>query len=961
MKRNICCLLGLLFVVSCRDYSEYEKVENKIPANQTFLNEEYMEGWVRVKFNRETGDNIRLVTGEDGVIQTGVAEIDEMMTRLGVSKIENVFAEGGKFRERRREAGLHLWYDVYTGDTQDHAETRAMNLFGDLPFVDIVELIPVYRQEQSPVEKYINRPYSLAVEAQAQKAQEAVEEAETPYYPFNDPELNLQWHYQNFGDNSGSIAGADVNLFPAWEITGGRPEVIVAVLDGGVDYSHPDLAANMWVNTAELNGTAGVDDDKNGYTDDIYGYRWRYRGNSETSVPESGEILPLDHGTHCAGTIAAVNNNGIGVCGVAGGTGKGDGVRIISCQIYVPDKSSPDPYGNTFSTEKAPDAFAYAADNGAVIASCSWSSSSNSSYKTAVDYFIKNAGTDGNGKQTGPMKGGLVVCAAGNQGGESKRYPAAYAPCVSVGGIRWDYIKAANSNYGDWITLSAPYGGGEGTNSSIYSTYPTQSPNGYPAGSGYGYKSGTSQACPHVAGIAALIVSRYGEPGFTPDEVKDLLQSTTRNINSYLGDYAEKLGTGLVNAYAALSKKSNLKTITDLNGVWDTYSVALTWTDPNDASTKTASEYDIYWSLNPLTESSSGLPTGAGVNKERINNTWEAGASRAYAITGLRSDCEYHIAVVAVNSSENSRSEMSNILSGRTQSVPDAVVDLAAVNGLNVIWSDFSAELTWSDPNTSGVSGYDIFWSHHSLESISPGNPPTEVNKVRINNTDASGGQRKYMITGLEPDSEYDVGVIAVNSSENSRSEMSRLNGRTLALIGNLPPVMRENKDNKIYFEEFNNITVNVNDYFYDPDGDPLRFKVAVSSDEGRMKATVNGTQLYLNAISAGDCKITVLVADSNNAQVTGTLITMARDAKKEVDIYPNPATDKLQIRMGKEVDGEVRVQLFNSAGVKVMDTNVVVRPFEPGTIAVGKLSSGVYTLVIKHNGKEIKRNILKY
>jgi hypothetical protein len=187
---------------------------------------------------------------------------------------------------------------------------------------------------------------------------------------------------------------------------------------------------------------------------------------------------------------------------------------------------------------------------------------------------------------------------------------------------------------------------------------------------------------------------------------------------------------------------------------------------------------------------------------------------------------------------------------------------------------------------------------------------------------------------------------------------MHILSGRTT--ISNLPPVMRD-KDNKIYFEEFNNVMVDVNDYFEDPNGDPLSFKAAVSSDESRMKVTVNGAKLLLSAISAGECNITVTVADSHNEQVTGTLMTMARDAKKEVDVYPNPATDKLQIRMGKEVDGEVRVQLFNSAGVKVMDTNVTVRPFEPGTIAIGKLSSGVYTLVIKHNGKEIKRNILKY
>ncbi|KAA6328190.1 Extracellular basic protease [termite gut metagenome] len=835
MRRNIhfiYYLLSLLLVVSCEeDYPKHEKEENKTPVSQTLPNEEYLEGWIRVKFNRETGDNIQLVTSPSGDTRTGISQVDELMTRLGATKIENVFAEGGEFRERRRKAGLHLWYDVYTGDTQDHAETRTMNLFGDLPFVDIVEFIPVYKQSQSPAEKYINRPYSLAVEAQEIR-KTPKEEAET--FPFNDPGLSLQWHYQNFGDKPGSQAGADINLFPAWEITGGRSEVIVAVIDGGIDYSHPDLAANMWINTAERNGTAGVDDDKNGYIDDVYGYRWGYNGDLETSVPASGEILPLDHGTHCAGTIAAVNNNGIGVCGVAGGTGKGDGVRIMSCQVFVPDKSSSDPYGNTQSSNGFSDAFVYAADNGAVIASCSWSSPSNSE-KDAIDYFIQYAGTDKNGNQTGPMKGGIVICAAGNLNNEDKRYPAAYERCISVCGIRYNYMKAAGSNYGDWITLSAPYGSQSDVEGGIYSTYPMESPNG--ASQGYGYKTGTSQACPHVSGVAALILSRprATQSGFTSDEVKEILLSSARNIDSYNPNYVGKLGAGLVDAYNALSSQLEV------------------------------------------------------------------------AIT------------------------------------------------LEVVWNTSSAKLNWSHTNPNEISYYEIFWSQSPLTGIPPENPPAGVEKVRINNTWTSGAKREYQINGLKSNSRYYISVVAVNGLGNRFGKSA--SGHTL----NLPPVWKE-KDNQIYFEEFNRITtLDLNNYFYDPDDDaPLSYQ-AISSDESRMKVTLEDSKLHLSAVSMGLCNVTIIATDSNKAQTTGTLITMARDPKNEADVYPNPVTDKLQIRMGKEVDGEVRVQLFNSAGVKVMDANVMVRPFEPGTIVVGKLSSGVYTLVIKYNGKEIKRNILKY
>ncbi|KAA6312625.1 hypothetical protein EZS27_036477, partial [termite gut metagenome] len=148
MKRNnqsIYYLLLLLFVISCQDdYPEYEKEEDTTTANPTLPSEEYLEGWIRVKFHREAGDNIQLVTTPGGDTRTEISQVDELMTRLGATKIERVFAEGGKFRERRREAGLHLWYDIYTGDAQNHAGTRAMETLEDSPLVDMAELIPVY-------------------------------------------------------------------------------------------------------------------------------------------------------------------------------------------------------------------------------------------------------------------------------------------------------------------------------------------------------------------------------------------------------------------------------------------------------------------------------------------------------------------------------------------------------------------------------------------------------------------------------------------------------------------------------------------------------------------------------------------------------------------------------------------------------------------------------------------------
>ena len=226
--------------------------------------------------------------------------------------------------------------------------------------------------------------------------------------PFNDEYLCEQWHYYNDGTVYGDVSsdhrpGADINLFPAWKYCTGDNRVIVAVIDGGVKYDHPDLAANMWVNEAEKNGSARVDDDNNGYTDDIYGFNFN---------DDNGNITFDDHGTHVAGTIAAVSNNGIGVAGIAGGSGKGDGCRIMTCQIYK--------NGEATSTENIAAAIKYAADNGAVIINNSWqyakgSYTSDSRFRQnysvlmdAIKYFESNA------KLPGVIDGGICIFAAGN-------------------------------------------------------------------------------------------------------------------------------------------------------------------------------------------------------------------------------------------------------------------------------------------------------------------------------------------------------------------------------------------------------------------------------------------------------------------------------------------------------------------------------------------------------------------
>ncbi len=354
--------------------------------------------------------------------------------------------------------------------------------------------------------------------------------------PFDDPGLPRQWHYHNDGtmyNCEGEVvakAGADINLFETWKMYGhGGPSVVVAVMDMGIQYNHPDLAANMWVNEAELNGEPGKDNDGNGVRNDVYGYNGRTR---------DGNIEPGSHGTHVAGTIAATNNNGIGVCGVAGGTGNGDGVRLMSCQIFGPDNTGGD----------YPDVYRYAADNGAVISQNSWGYSQMytaipQDVAVAMDYFIENAGIGPDGEQTGPMRGGIIICSAGNDYSSRLTFPGADDRVIGVTAMMANYVKAAYSNYGTAADIFAP-GGSERSDTEfsldgrVYSTDITDS---------YGYKGGTSMACPHVSGIAALLISHYGvdKPGFTPDKLREIMLRGYRNVGHYQKTAAIADGLGV--------------------------------------------------------------------------------------------------------------------------------------------------------------------------------------------------------------------------------------------------------------------------------------------------------------------------------------------------------------------------------------------------------------------------------
>lgn len=422
-------------------------------------------GKILIKFkpdavNRVQQNGNRIINAQPGQLSTGLLAFDAAAKKINATSLKRVFPFAGKMEAKQHRYGLDRWYIAEI----DKSISVQSAIASFRKVGDVEAVIPAYKVIS--IQPYKVKPLS--------GAKITTLEAE----PVNDPYYPLQWHYHNTGQ-TGGYKGADINLPEAWKVNTGNPNVIVDVVDEGVDFNHEDLAANMWKNEAELNGQQGVDDDGNGYVDDIYGYNF---------ADNTGAISPGDHGTHTAGTIGAVNNNGIGVAGIAGGSGSGDGVRIMSSEIFG---------SNSADGAATAAAIVYGANNGAIISQNSWGYNSPNVYDQlvldAIDYFIKEAGRDENGKQVGLMDGGVVIFASGNTDISDPSYPAYYAPVIAVSSTTVFDNKSSFSNYGNWIDISAP--GGEinvPNNQEVASTV---------AGNKYGYMSGTSMACPHVSDI----------------------------------------------------------------------------------------------------------------------------------------------------------------------------------------------------------------------------------------------------------------------------------------------------------------------------------------------------------------------------------------------------------------------------------------------------------------------------
>ncbi len=605
-KKSLKTLSKLALAVSAIAFSSVDAFAQARINSTVSVTENFVPGELLVKYKDEIS----------------TSRSSELMSRYGLEELNSFDHTKNVTSGVARSKGFGTWRHVRVTSRQDLTSLREM-LSAD-PSVEHVEYNYILQANVVP----------------------------------NDPRFDELWGMNNIGQ-TGGLDDADINAPEAWDIQTGSEDIVIGVIDSGVDYTHPDLAANMWVNENEIPGN-GIDDDDNGYIDDVYGYD--FANLDGDPMDDNG------HGTHVAGTIAAVGDNNIGVSGVSWNS------RIMAIKFL-------DAFGGG-TLDGALEAINYATAMGADLTNNSWGGGG---FSQALFEAIEAANTAGS----------LFVAAAGNSGVNNENfphYPSDYDAdnIISVAAIDHNNDKAGFSNYGTVsVDIAAP--GVDILSTSLTSTGDIFDPSGYTA------ISGTSMAAPHVAGAVALLKAEY--PELSHLEIKQRLLSSARYLPSLEGLILTEGALDLASAFE--NDSVSPATVSDVSvtstGV---FSANLSWSATGDDGTEgQASFYDLRYSTSPITEANfDTLPSQSAIAEQA------PGATETFEITGLEHSTTYYVALKASDNVAN-KSALSNVVSLTTQSVT-----LAYSNPIDDI-SD------WVIEGTEGPDGPLFHLTNHRFDS----------------------------------------------------------------------------------------------------------------------------------------------------------------------------------------------------------------------------------------------------
>ena len=804
-----------------------------------------------------------------------IDRIYDIAKELGQVSVERLFPDGGEWEPRHRKAGLHCWFRI-SYNPEDEIVTKSLVNLSTIPGVVYAKAEPIIRSNE--------------------------------YY--NDPGFKYQWAIYNDGTLGNQYTkDCDINVIPVWDnYTAGSPNVIVAVIDGGVQLDHPDLK-DIAIPIGSNGSQSFID-------------------NSSATY-----IQPDDHGTHVAGVIAAISNNEEGIAGIAGGKDGKGGVKIMSCEILRENPSDPDHtfQGNSYN------AFVWAADHGAIIANNSWGNT----YKTeaealngsvgplgpAIDYFINYARCDkeGNQKPDSPMKGGIVIFAAGNE--EYKMsWPAAYEPVIAVGAVSANGTKSYYSNYGDWVDICAP-GGDAKQGPLIYSSV---------SGSKYDYMQGTSMACPQVSGVAALIASYFGGPGFTNEMLKErLLKGANKSkIQAYssIGPMVDALGSF---SYGSTTPPD---AVTDYTIEAHSNQIQAAWKVTADSDDGKAYGYivaatknpDDYKEFDPKNIPSSVNYVIKNTDTNKIGETLQANISK------LSFESKYYIAIIAFDYNQNysSISQIKEVVTEKNQ-VPVISTDY---NGDWIImpFETIRANFSISDPD-----------GHAFTYKVDPGSNAFIFQEI-------IGGYQAVLTGNAAPAGQYTATILVTD-------EYGAITEKKIEyiILSNHAPVAVDNIENILFTSIGETVKLDMEKYVVDEDGESLSF-MAETSNKQIVHISPELSTIYITALNVGSTNISITGTDALGESVTLSFKALVRNSSSDCIAYPNPVENTLYISNTEVEPINVDVRILSSTGGFVYSGTVLCGAFDPANIDMSKCAPGVYSVTVSYNGNTYKQTVIK-